>query len=180
METTIPAVQHAIQNNIITTQQLVEMYLARIAANDGQDTATHLNSYLLVNPRAVKDAREANQGRATDSAPGVPIRSLADVVDFNIAFGPSATRYDQDLAVFSQMFDLSPDSADTDRDVRDRAEDIQRSRGAILALLNGPDGNPGRPMTMTRSSRRATTSPGRPRRPASRASSFRAACSRTS
>jgi amidase len=87
--------------------------------------------------------RDLNQYIADHVRQAFPIRSLADVVDFNIAFGPSATKYDQDLAVFSEMFDLSPDSADTDRYVRDRAEDIQRSRGAILALLNGPDGSPG-------------------------------------
>ena len=42
-----------------------------------------------------------------------PIRSLADVVNFNAAHMPAATKYDQDLAVFSQLFDLSPTSADT-------------------------------------------------------------------
>jgi amidase len=69
-----------------------------------------------------------------------PIQSLADVVNFNAAHMPAATKYDQDLAVFSQMFDLSPTSLDTLRYNRDRAEDISRSRGAIAALLNGADG----------------------------------------
>src|SRR4051812_43621771 len=71
-----------------------------------------------------------------------PIRSLEDVVAFNAAHMPAATKYDQDLAVFSQLFDLSPGSADTLRYNRDRAEDILRSRGAIAALLNGVDGVP--------------------------------------
>jgi len=52
----------------------------------------------------------------------------------------AATKYDQDLAQFSQMFDISPGSADTLRYLSDRAEDISRSRGAIAALLNGADG----------------------------------------
>ena len=69
-----------------------------------------------------------------------PIQSLEDVVNFNAAHMPAATKYDQDLAVFSQMFDLSPTSADTIRYNRDRTEDILRSRGAIAALLNGADG----------------------------------------
>ena len=69
-----------------------------------------------------------------------PIHSLEDVVNFNAAHMPAATKYDQDLAVFSQLFDLSPTSADTLRYNRDRAEDITRSRGAIAALLNGTDG----------------------------------------
>jgi amidase len=69
-----------------------------------------------------------------------PIRSLEDVVNYNAAHMPAATKYDQDLAVFSQLFDLSPGSADTLRYNRDRAEDILRSRGAIAELLNGTDG----------------------------------------
>src|SRR5262245_62405202 len=64
VETTIPAVQQAIANNIITAEQLVQMYLARIAAYDLTSTTAHLNSYIHVNERAVKDAQEANQGRA--------------------------------------------------------------------------------------------------------------------
>jgi amidase len=72
-----------------------------------------------------------------------PIQSLEDVVNFNAAHMPAATKYDQDLAIFSQLFDLSSTSADTARYIRDRAEDIVRSRGAIAALLDGLDGMPG-------------------------------------
>ncbi|HMD36590.1 MAG TPA: amidase family protein, partial [Vicinamibacterales bacterium] len=64
VETTIPAIQHAIQGNIITSEQLAQMYLARIAAYDLKTTTAHLNSYIHVNERAVKDAHEADQGRA--------------------------------------------------------------------------------------------------------------------
>ena len=53
---------------------------------------------------------------------------------------PRATKYDQDLAIFSEMFDISPGSADTLRYQADRAADIADSRGAIAAILNGPDG----------------------------------------
>jgi amidase len=72
-----------------------------------------------------------------------PIQSLEDVVNFNAVHMPAATKYDQDLAVFSQMFDISEGSADTIRYQSDRAEDITRSRGAIAAALSGPDGTPG-------------------------------------
>jgi amidase len=72
-----------------------------------------------------------------------PTQSLSDVVTFNVAFGPGATKYDQDLAIFSEFFDISPGSADTLRYQADRAEDITRSRGAIAAVLNGPDALPG-------------------------------------
>jgi amidase len=87
--------------------------------------------------------RDLNQYIADHVRQAFPIKSLADVVAFNAAHMPAATKYDQDLAVFSQMFDISPGSADTARYNRDRAEDIVRSRGAILGLLNGPDGQPG-------------------------------------
>jgi len=84
--------------------------------------------------------RDLNKYIADHVRAAFPIKSLEDVVNFNIAFGPGATKYDQDLAIFSQMFDLAPASADTQRYQSDRAEDITRSRGAILAVLNGPDG----------------------------------------
>jgi len=72
-----------------------------------------------------------------------PVRSLEDVVNFNAAHMPAATKYDQDIAVFSQMYDTSAGSADTLRYQSDRAEDISRSRSAIAAALNGSDGAPG-------------------------------------
>ena len=52
VEATIPAIQQAVDDGIIDSRQLVEMYLARIAAYDRKTTATHLNSYIYVNPRA--------------------------------------------------------------------------------------------------------------------------------
>jgi amidase len=68
-----------------------------------------------------------------------PAQSLQDVIAFNTAFGPAATKYGQDLALFSQLFDTAAGSADTIRYQSDRAEDITRSRGAIHAVLDGPD-----------------------------------------
>jgi len=87
--------------------------------------------------------RDLNKYIADHVQPSFPTQSLADVVAFNTAFGPGATKYDQDLAIFSQFFDISAGSADTARYNLDRAEDITRSRGAIAALLSGPDGVPG-------------------------------------
>jgi amidase len=72
-----------------------------------------------------------------------PIQSLLDVVNFNIAFGPGATKYDQDLAIFSELFDTTPGSLDTQRYLSDRFVDLEKSQGAILKVLNGPDGIPG-------------------------------------
>jgi amidase len=87
--------------------------------------------------------RDLNQYIADHVRPTFPIHSLQDVVDFNAAHMPAATKYDQDLAQFSQMFDTTPGSPDTVRYLADRAEDITRSRGAIATLLNGPDGKAG-------------------------------------
>jgi amidase len=87
--------------------------------------------------------RDLNQYIADHVRQAFPIKSLADVVAFNIAFGPRATKYDQDLAEFSDMFDISAGSADTARYEMDRAEDILRSRTAIAKVLNGPDGQEG-------------------------------------
>jgi amidase len=87
--------------------------------------------------------RDLNRYIADHVRQAFPIKSLTDIVNFNIAFGPGATKYDQDLTIFSDFFDTSAGSADTLRYQSDRAQDITLSRGAIAAILNGPDGIPG-------------------------------------
>jgi amidase len=87
--------------------------------------------------------RDLNQYIADHVRHSFPVQSLQDVVNFNIAFGPGATKYDQDLAIFSQFFATTPLSSDTVRYLSDRAEDISRSHSAILSVLNGPDGRAG-------------------------------------
>jgi amidase len=87
--------------------------------------------------------RDLNKYFTDHVRPSFPIQSLEDVVNFNAAHMPAATKYDQDLAQFSQMFDISPGSPDTLRYQSDRAQDIALSRGTITALLNGPDGKAG-------------------------------------
>src|SRR5262249_28605771 len=72
VETSILDIQRAISDGVITGEQLVQMYLSRIAAYDGKSTATHLNSYIHVSERALHDARESDQGRA----PGYQKRPL--------------------------------------------------------------------------------------------------------
>src|SRR5262249_15552724 len=62
VEATIPAIQHAVDHDIITTQQLVRMYLKRIVAYNGKATATHLNAYIFQNPRALQDADDDHDG----------------------------------------------------------------------------------------------------------------------
>ena len=90
--------------------------------------------------------RDLNAYFAAHVSQLAPVKSLQDVINFNIAHAadiPSSIKYGQDLALFSQLFDLSPASADTARYQMDRAEDIQRSRGALDSVYNGPDGSRG-------------------------------------
>jgi amidase len=59
VETTIAAIHQAYDDDVITPEQLVQMYLKRIDAYDKNSPTAGLqplNSYLYVNPRAVKDA----------------------------------------------------------------------------------------------------------------------------
>jgi hypothetical protein len=51
------------------------------------------------------------------------------------------TDFDRELAIFSQMFDLSRSSADTARYFA-IARNASHARGAIAALLNAKDGPP--------------------------------------
>ncbi|HEY7290139.1 MAG TPA: amidase family protein [Vicinamibacterales bacterium] len=87
--------------------------------------------------------RDLNKYIADHVRRSFPTQSLEDVVNFNIAFGPGATKYGQDLAIFSQMFDTSAGSADTLRYQSDRMQDATNSRAAIHFILDGPDGMPG-------------------------------------
>jgi amidase len=87
--------------------------------------------------------RDLNKYFADHVRASYPRQSLDDVIAFNNGFGPKATKYGQDLALFSQLFDTTPGSQDTLRYQSDRAEDIALSRGAIHAVLDGPDGVPG-------------------------------------
>jgi len=74
--------------------------------------------------------------------PSSPSHSLADVIAYNNlhAIDQDALRYAQDLAIQSQLFDVTPGSADTSRYHADRAKDLQLSRGGLDAIYNGPDG----------------------------------------
>jgi len=87
--------------------------------------------------------RDLNKYFADHVRSSFPVDSLEDVVQFNMAHAPGATKYDQDLAIFSQFFNTAPGSSDTLRYQSDRAQDIALSRKAIADVLNGPDGKPG-------------------------------------
>src|ERR1043165_4041419 len=66
VEATITSIHKAVDDGIIDSRQLVEMYLARIAAYDGINTTTHLNSFMYVNPRASQEAAESDNDHANN------------------------------------------------------------------------------------------------------------------
>ncbi len=73
---------------------------------------------------------------------GAPVGSLSDIIALNLII-PGAIKYGQAIFEAADTLDLSPGSADTLRYVADRAEDLSRSRGALDAVYNGPDGTAG-------------------------------------
>ena len=82
VEATVQQIQQALQTRLITSEQLVEMYLARIAAYD--DVGPTLNALLHVNQNAVLEARQLDAlrhpGRARSPLYGVPVL-LKDNID---------------------------------------------------------------------------------------------------
>src|SRR5258708_38736543 len=88
VETTIPAIQNAIQDHVIAAEQLVRMYHQRIAAYGGPATATHLNAYIHLNRHALDEAderdhdsdRNRGEGRRGGALAGIPM-ILKDNID---------------------------------------------------------------------------------------------------
>src|SRR5205807_8108155 len=84
----IPAIQDAIDDHIITAEQLVRMYHKRIAAYDEESTATHLNSYIHLNRHALDEADDRDhdhdqgegEGRRHGVLAGIPM-ILKDNID---------------------------------------------------------------------------------------------------
>ncbi|HEY2941477.1 MAG TPA: amidase family protein [Vicinamibacteria bacterium] len=75
VEATVPELQQALRTHLITSQQLVQMYLNRIAAYN--DAGPRLNAFIHLNADAleVASARDADrrQGRAHGPLFGVPV-----------------------------------------------------------------------------------------------------------
>src|ERR1051325_323440 len=74
-EATIPALQADLAAGNITSVQLVDAYLARIAAYD--HAGPSLNAMVAINPRARREAmdrdRERREGRARGPLHGIPV-----------------------------------------------------------------------------------------------------------
>jgi amidase len=72
--------------------------------------------------------------------PNAPVHTLADIIAFNNAHAAVALKYGQAIFLAANQLDTSPDSADTQRYLADRALDIALTRGGLDAVFNGPDG----------------------------------------
>lgn len=73
------------------------------------------------------------------ATPGAPHHTIEEIVAFNATYNPPM-KYGQAIFIAAAAQDITPGSADTLRYQADRAEDLARSRGALDAVYNGPDG----------------------------------------
>ena len=82
VEATVPQLQLALRARLITSEQLVTMYLNRIAAYD--DAGPMLNSFIHLNANALEEARardaDRSRGRAHGPLFGIPVL-LKDNID---------------------------------------------------------------------------------------------------
>jgi amidase len=72
--------------------------------------------------------------------PDAPVHTLGDIIAFNSAHPGVALRYGQALFLAADQLDTSPGSADTQRYLADRAQDLALTRGGLDAVFAGPDG----------------------------------------
>jgi Asp-tRNA(Asn)/Glu-tRNA(Gln) amidotransferase A subunit family amidase len=80
LEATVPEIQVALASGTITSQDLVEMYLARIAAYDQQGPS--LNAISAVHPNALAEAKALDDERATKGSRG-PLHGIPVIVKDN-------------------------------------------------------------------------------------------------
>ena len=64
VEASIASLRQALEDGTTTSVGLVEAYQARIAAFDGPDTETKLNSVIVANPEALAEAAASDERRA--------------------------------------------------------------------------------------------------------------------
>src|SRR5438093_5884756 len=75
VEATVPELQQALRTHLITSQQLVQMYLNRIAAYS--EAGPHLNAFIHLNSEALDESRardaDRRRGRAHGPLYGIPV-----------------------------------------------------------------------------------------------------------
>jgi amidase len=83
--------------------------------------------------------RDLNAYLAASLNPMFPNKTLADIIAYNAAHAAQALKYRQDLAIQSQLFNITAGSADTLRYQSDRAMDLALSRGGLDAVYKNYD-----------------------------------------
>ena len=82
VEATVEQLQKALQTGLVTSEQLVEMYMARIA--EYEDVGVAVNAYIHVNDDALETARALDEarhrGHARSPLYGIPV-ALKDIID---------------------------------------------------------------------------------------------------
>jgi amidase len=81
VEASLPELQLALTSRLITSEQLVQMYLNRIAAYD--DAGPMLNSFIHLNPNALEEARARDRDRHRGLAHG-PLFGIPVLLKDNI------------------------------------------------------------------------------------------------
>ncbi len=81
LEATIPEIQAAMEAGDLTSVELVDFYLARIAAYE--DAGPKLNAFIFVNPKAREEAAALDAERAI-SGPRGPLHGIGVVLKDNI------------------------------------------------------------------------------------------------
>src|SRR5204862_3279539 len=82
VEATIADIQHAFRSGTLTPEELVRMYLARIAAYD--QAGPQLNSFMHVNEHALYAARALNVDDLDDDGRGKPLFGVPVILKDNI------------------------------------------------------------------------------------------------
>jgi amidase len=72
--------------------------------------------------------------------PDAPVHTLGDIIAFNNAHAAVALKYGQAIFLAANQLDTRPGSADTQRYLSDRAQDLALTRTGLDAVFNGPDG----------------------------------------
>ncbi len=72
--------------------------------------------------------------------PDAPVHTLSDIIAFNNAHPDVALKYGQAIFLAADQLDTRPGSADTQRYLADRAQDLVLTRGGLDAVFAGPDG----------------------------------------
>jgi amidase len=72
--------------------------------------------------------------------PETAVHTLSDIIAFNNANAAVALKYGQAIFLAADQLDTSPGSADTQRYLSDRAQDLALTRTGLTAVFDGPDG----------------------------------------